>query len=58
MTKLETIPERALLLANQVGDNLRQVVPRRFTSVSQPADLVQRSSCACEGGVFRKSTHS
>ena len=27
MTKLETIPERALLLANQVGDNLRQVVP-------------------------------
>ena len=27
MTKLETIPERALLLASQVGDNLRQVVP-------------------------------
>lgn len=27
MTKLEYIPERALLLANQFGDNLRQVVP-------------------------------
>lgn len=27
MTKLESIPERALLLANQMGDNFRQVVP-------------------------------
>lgn len=27
MTKFDMIPERALLLANQVGDNLRQVVP-------------------------------
>ena len=27
MTKLDYIPERALLLANQFGDNLRQVVP-------------------------------
>ena len=27
MTNLDTIPERALLLANQFGDNLRQVVP-------------------------------
>lgn len=27
MTKLDMIPERALLLASQVGDNLRQVVP-------------------------------
>lgn len=27
MTKLEYIPERAMLLASQFGDNLRQVVP-------------------------------
>lgn len=27
MTKLDYLPERALLLAGQVGENLRQVVP-------------------------------
>jgi len=48
----------SLTFACADGGSIRQVVPRRLSTVSHPKRRHQRSSSSRVGGVFLKSTNS